>query len=1003
MRKRLLTLLPLLCLLLTVKGQQLAFPGAEGYGAYATGGRGCQVVHVTNLNAAGPGSLADAVSQPNRFVVFDVGGVIDITNKSITIASNITIAGQTAPGEGITIYGGRVIASKAKNIIMRYIRMRGGKSVNSSKCTLTLDECQNVIMDHCSVSWGPWDNVHIKDANNITWQHSIIAEGIEPQRFGSITDGTHNWTIHHCLWIDNKSRNPKMKCYVQYYNNVIYNYAMGIVGGHSAADNYQDVINNYFIAGPETSNAATSTKYFDQWTETDHLYSTGNYYDGNCDGQLNGTLITDYNGATPMKQPNFNTTHPMNVQSAAEAYAAVVEQVGASRVRDSHDKRYIEQLTSLGKKGAFIANEDDVNGIGNVANGQKPQDTDNDGMADDWELANGLNPNANDANDKTLGGGYTNIEHYVNSLAQKTTFLMYPMNLVAKLKDATTVQLSWTNEPNEEAVAIIVEQSEDGKNYTEIQRLAPTTTQSAVSELIPKKVYFFRLKTIGNKLESLYSAVVSVNNEFMRPGGGVDAGTTTFTPAEGKLYRIINYATAAYNSNTNLGGAPKYLTFADNGSLASSDAYEWDNPALMWQITPTDGGVTIRNYNSKKYIAAINTPIAGENRIGSSDTPAVLTINYTGDQTPSQSGINAPVSMYRINSPSNSNMQIRPRNFADFWLYGNGDLDRADMIFTFSELDASLVHLYAKGLTTTLESALTLARNAATDVTLGYPSEALAQFMTVITATQDFVNSTNQTAVKQEDIDSVQAVLNKAIASFKSCVINTLIGYSTDVCYNIYSYGTHPGARDANATTSIQRRYLYDVKTTDGLRDSLVYRLGLTDADIAAGKVDGIAADAAALWVLSAANSSDGHIFIRNAKTGAYMQVGSLLSPTPVSMRPYYAKQDNGKQAFYLDATTDAIRCFNVGQLDADGKGGPLDISTLHADRTRLRWVIQETAIEAPTFLTGVTTVRPSAATAIAAYNLQGMKIRQRPARGLYIEHGVAADGSLQVKKKLVK
>ena len=241
----------LLTVTLFAHAQTLAFPEAEGYAAYATGGRGGTVYHVTNLNKSGAGSLADAVSQPNRFVVFDVGGVIDITGSSITINSNITIAGQTAPGEGITIYGGRVIASKSKNIIMRYIRMMGGKSVNSSKCTLTLDECQNVIMDHCTVAWGPWDNVHITNANNITWQYCINAEGIEPQRFGAITDGTRNWTIAHCLWIDNKSRNPKMKCGVQYYNNVVYNFGMGIIGGHSAADNNQDVMNNYFIAGPE--------------------------------------------------------------------------------------------------------------------------------------------------------------------------------------------------------------------------------------------------------------------------------------------------------------------------------------------------------------------------------------------------------------------------------------------------------------------------------------------------------------------------------------------------------------------------------------------------------------------------------------------------------------------------------------------------------------------------------------------------------------------------------
>ena len=289
-----------LCFSMGMQAQQLAFPGAEGFGAYASGGRGGEVVHVTNLNAAGAGSLAEAVSKPGRFVVFDVGGVIDITGKNITIASNVTIAGQTAPGEGITIYGGRVIASKSSNVIIRYIRMRGGSSVNQKKCTLTLDECENVIMDHCSVSWGPWDNVHIANANNITWQNCIISEGIEPQRFGAITDGTRNWTIHHCLWQNNKSRNPKMKCYVQYYNNVVYNYTNGVVGGHSAADNYQDLMNNYFIAGPNGS-----AKYFDQWTETDHMYSTGNYFDGHCDGILNGTLVTDHHNATPMQNPSL--------------------------------------------------------------------------------------------------------------------------------------------------------------------------------------------------------------------------------------------------------------------------------------------------------------------------------------------------------------------------------------------------------------------------------------------------------------------------------------------------------------------------------------------------------------------------------------------------------------------------------------------------------------------------------------------------------------------------
>ena len=979
----------------SVWAQQLAFPGAEGYGAYASGGRGCQVVHVTNLNAAGTGSLADAVSQPNRFVVFDVGGVIDITGKSITIASNITIAGQTAPGEGITIYGGRVIASKAKNVIMRYIRMRGGKSVNSSKCTLTLDECQNFIMDHCSVSWGPWDNVHIKDANNVTWQYCINSEGIEPQRFGSITDGTRNWTIHHCLWADNKSRNPKMKCYLQYYNNVVYNYGMGIIGGHSAADNYQDVMNNYFIAGPNGS-----AKYFDDWTETDHLYSTGNYFDGNCDGVLNGVLITDHHSATPMANPNFKTTHPMNVETAAQAYATVVEHVGASRVRDSHDKRIIEQLTSLGKKGSFIANEDELGGIGTVANGPRPTDADNDGMADDWERENGLNTGVNDANAYTLGGGYTNIEHYVNSLAQKSTYLMYPLNPEATLLSATKVQLKWTLEKNEDAVNVVVEQSEDGKNFAEIKRLASTATQTTVEGLTADKVYYFRMKVVGKDgLESLYSAVVSVNDEYMRPGGGVRAGVNPFVPTEGKLYRIISYATVPFNSGTTLNGTPKYLTFNANGTLGSTETYLWDDPALLWVITPVEGGFNIQNYGNKKYIATTNTTLSGADRIGSSDAATVLTINYTGDQQPSQSGLYGKVSMYRINSPSNHAYQIRARGFADDWIWGAGTLDRADMVFTFAEIDASLVKVFLTKFNSTLESAQKLAHGAKADVTLGYPSQAITDLMNAVAAAQTFSQGISEQTT-QEEIDAQVAKLNNAMDAFKATCIYTFEGFSTDVAYAIYSYGETSNASASTATTAIKRRYLYAVKNAGGTSDGLVYRIGLSDNDINGGRTDAYMTDPAALWAFESAGN--GFVRVRNLSDGQYLQIERTLSVQPVAIHPTYAKQDNGKMAFYMDANNDAKRLFNVGAPDADGKGGPLEFFSLHADRTRLRWVIEETDVEV-SFPTGISSVNGSRPSSVRYFTLEGVELNVRPSSGIYLESITTADGSSKVRKVLAQ
>jgi pectate lyase len=413
---KLLLLQAILVFGLTAKAQTLAFPGAEGFGAYASGGKGGDVYHVTNLADGGEGSFRNAVSKPNRTVVFDVSGVIK-TSSRISVASNITIAGQTAPGEGISVYGNGITFSHQKNVIVRYIRFRGGINMGRGTCTLTADSAENMIFDHVSIEWGRWDNLHIKHSKNITLQHSIIGEAIDPQRFGALLERPEKLTIHHCLWIDNQSRNPKAKADMEFINNVIYNWGgSGFVGGHSSANHHQDLINNYFIAGPNSSRS-----FLTQFSATDHVYQSGNVVDLNLDGILNGTSIADSvlknAKATLMEKKQNIPLVAVNAESAADAYKTVLASAGASLKRDSIDRRLISYLKSLGKAGQIVWTETQAGGHPKIASQKPEQDTDHDGISDTWEKAHKLNPN--DAADGQLfpkKSKYTNLELYLNDL-----------------------------------------------------------------------------------------------------------------------------------------------------------------------------------------------------------------------------------------------------------------------------------------------------------------------------------------------------------------------------------------------------------------------------------------------------------------------------------------------------------------------------------------------------------------------------------------------------------
>ncbi len=271
-------------------GQMLAFPEAGGFGAYATGGRGGSVYHVTNLNDSGAGSFRDAVGTGNRTVVFDVGGWIELASP-VSVKNNITIAGQTAPGDGIGLKNYGLSFSSADNVIARHLRVRQGPYVDSvGRDAVGATGANNIIFDHISASWGRDENFSITSCSNITIQNSIIGEGLLNHSMGGLIEWNDGISIHHSLYTSNNDRNPKTKGILDFVNNVVFNWgAFSYVAGDSAGLSYGNVVNNYFIAGPSSSELHDPIS---RGNRNYSMYLDGNYYDGNLNGVLDGQPFT---------------------------------------------------------------------------------------------------------------------------------------------------------------------------------------------------------------------------------------------------------------------------------------------------------------------------------------------------------------------------------------------------------------------------------------------------------------------------------------------------------------------------------------------------------------------------------------------------------------------------------------------------------------------------------------------------------------------------------------
>jgi autotransporter-associated beta strand protein len=424
----------------SVHAQLPAFPGAQGFGRFATGARGGTVYHVTNTNDSGPGSFRDAVSVSGRTVVFDVGGIIDYQPPRYAPKPNVTIAGQTAPGDGVTLYGNGLSFSDANNAICRFLRVRQGINGDSGTDAITIASGHDMIFDHVSVSWGRDETFSVSgNITNITIQSTIISQGLQTHSAGGLIQASGGVSILRCFYIDNDTRNPKVKFINEYVNNVIYawdSFAYNM-GGDSAGDSYVNAFNNYFVNGPMGGSPA-----FSGGNANFHIFATNNWQDSNLNGVLDGAIIP-LAAYGPMDAQAAPFAYPITVDSALPPLTAlklVISDAGTSWKRDQVDERMFTELTSWGLLGETVNSEFEapMNGPGIVRNGTPYTDTDQDGMPDFWELGTGSDPGVANNNDPSpSGSGYTRLEDYLNWLTDPHGIALTNSTVCVELRQFT--------------------------------------------------------------------------------------------------------------------------------------------------------------------------------------------------------------------------------------------------------------------------------------------------------------------------------------------------------------------------------------------------------------------------------------------------------------------------------------------------------------------------------------------------------------------------------------
>ena len=574
----------------------LAFPGAEGGGKYTKGARNASkpsVYHVTNLEDSGTGSLRDAVSKEGRIIVFDVSGIINLNSRLDIKKNNLTILGQTAPGDGITVSGyDMLLANNADNIIIRHLRVRPTDSQGGEPDGLGGRWLSNIIIDHCSVSWGVDEMLTIysgsledgkegdnkpakKQSENISVQNCISAESLRMSNhfkgahgYGGIIGGT-NATYHHNLFAHHDSRNPRLDRNLKstdMVNNVLYNWGNNSCYGgepysynawvrYSAPEYASNVNirNNYYKFGPSTKQsirykifeATNSGKVsYNGQTAKSNFYINGNYVFGSSEATQNNTASENY--VMNQKLTNLIDTpidmgeYAITQQSAEEACEYVLNNVGATLPkRDSIDARVVNDVKN--GTGRIINGINEVGGFSGITSEKRTFS-----IPSDWKTANGM---GSKKETDIAPSGYTWIEEYVNDWTQNQSVPTNPditVNSPAVADTAKTVDKTdntgfW--EVTDETGTVTYSAAAKAKQGTSIAKIelydGETLIDTVNSDKINKNlsleagVHFITSRAYNNKGESTTSPTsivyVTRTDSSIESGSTVEIGKTPYS------------------------------------------------------------------------------------------------------------------------------------------------------------------------------------------------------------------------------------------------------------------------------------------------------------------------------------------------------------------------------------------------------------------------------------------------------------------------------------------